>query len=166
MNNIILIGMPGCGKTTIGRALAKSLGRSFFDVDQVLEDISGQTISELFAEGEEVFREVESETIVYLASKVRSVIATGGGVVTKEENMLVLRESGCLIFLNRSPEQIIKDLDITTRPLLSEGKEKIYNIYAKRIELYRKYADYEVGCGVEWGSILPEILAIVKEVGV
>jgi len=166
VNNIILIGMPGCGKTTIGRELAKNLGRSFFDADQVLEEISGQTISELFAEGEETFRAAESETIIYLVTKVRSIIATGGGVVTKEENMLALRESGCIIFLNRPPEQIIKDLDITTRPLLSEGKEKIYNIYAKRIALYRKYADYEVCCDVESESVLAEILAIVKEVGV
>ena len=80
MNNIILIGMPGCGKTTIGRELAKKLGRYFFDADQVLEEVSGQTIHELFAQGEETFRDAESETIVYLASKVKGVIATGGGV--------------------------------------------------------------------------------------
>ena len=166
MNNIILIGMPGCGKTTTGRELAKKLGRYFFDADEVLEEVSGQTIHELFAQGEETFRDAESETIVYLASKIRSVIATAGGVVTREENMQALGASGVIIFINRSPEEIIADIDTKTRPLLAEGKEKIHQIYAERIELYRKYADYEVGFGKEWAEILPEILAILKGMGI
>lgn len=166
MNNIILIGMPGCGKSTIGRELAKRLGRNFFDADQVLEDVSGQTISELFIQGEEVFRAAESEVIAYLAAKVRSVIATGGGVVTKEKNMLVLRESGYIIFLNRSPQKIIKDLDVEARPLLSEGKEKIYNIYNRRIALYHKYADCEVCCDTHMQVVISKLVAIVKEVDV
>jgi len=166
MNNIILIGMPGCGKTTTGRELAKKLGRYFFDADEVLEEVSGQTIHELFAQGEETFRDAESETTVYLASKVRSVIATGGGVVKREENMHALGASGVIIFINRSPEEIIADIDTKTRPLLTDGKEKIHKIYAERIELYRKYADYEVGFGKEWAEILPEILSILKGMGI
>jgi shikimate kinase len=166
MNNIILIGMPGCGKTTTGRALAKQLGCYFFDADQVLEEVSGQTIHELFAQGEEIFRDAESETIGYLASKVRSVIATGGGVILRKENMQALGASGVIIFINRSPEDIIADIDTKTRPLLADGKEKIHQIYAERIELYHKYADYEVGLGKEWSEILPEILAILKGMGI
>ena len=166
MNNIILIGMPGCGKTTIGRELAKILRRSFFDADQVLEEVSGYKIPELFAQGEEVFRAVESETVEYLATKVGSVIATGGGVVKKEANIKALRLSGVIIFLNRSPEQIIRDVDTTSRPLLAAGKEKIYNIYEERIGLYHKYADYEVSCDRDVPKILSEILAIAKEVGI
>lgn len=166
MNNIILIGMPGCGKTTIGRELAKILGRSFFDADQVLEEVSGYKIPELFAQGEEVFRAVESETIAYLATKVGSVIATGGGVVKKEANINVLHLSGVIIFLNRSPEQIVCDVDTTSRPLLAAGKEKIYNIHEERIALYYKYADYVVSCDRAVPDILAEILVILKEVGI
>ncbi|NLU44804.1 MAG: shikimate kinase [Acholeplasmataceae bacterium] len=166
MNNIILIGMPGCGKTTIGRELAKKLGCYFFDADQVLEEVSGQTIHELFAQGEETFRDAESETIVYLASKVKGVIATGGGVIKREENMQVLGNSGVIIFINRSPEEIIADIDTETRPLLAEGKERIHQLYAERIELYRKYADYEVGTGKKWSEILPEIFAILEGMGI
>ena len=166
MNNIILIGMPGCGKTTIGQELAKKLGRYFFDADQVLEEVSGQTIHELFAQGEETFRDAESETIVYLASKVKGVIATGGGVIKREENMQVLGNSGVIIFINRSPEEIIADIDTETRPLLAEGKERIHQLYAERIELYRKYADYEVGTGKKWSEILPEIFAILEGMGI
>jgi len=166
MNNIILIGMPGCGKTTIGRELAKKLGRYFFDADQVLEEVSGQTIHELFAQGEETFRDAESETIVYLASKVKGVIATGGGVIKREENMQVLGNSGVIIFINRSPEEIIADIDTETRPLLVEGKEKIHQLYTERIALYRKYADYEVGTGKKWSEILPEIFAILEGMGI
>lgn len=164
MNNIILIGMPGCGKTTIGRQLATILGRIFFDADQVLEEVSGQTIKELFVQGEDVFRAAESDTIAYLASKVGAVIATGGGVVKKEDNMKTLHLSGIIIFLNRSPGEIMQDVDVTNRPLLVEDKARLYNIYEERITLYHKYADYEVNCNKDMQEILAEILTIVKGV--
>lgn len=84
MKNIILIGLPGSGKTTVGRLLAARLGKTFFDADEWLENWEQTTIRELFLRGEAVFREAEARTIVRLSSEDNVVIATGGGVVKKK----------------------------------------------------------------------------------
>ena len=91
MKNIVLIGMPGSGKTTIGKILAAKLGRNFCDADHLLEKWEGTTIKELFAVSEENFRDAETRTIKKLAAARDLVIATGGGVVKRPENMELLK---------------------------------------------------------------------------
>ena len=92
--NIILIGMPGCGKTMVGTALAQQLQREFYDADIVLEEREGKTIPELFAISEEAFRQAETRTLRYLATKENAIIATGGGAVTRPINMTLLGVTG------------------------------------------------------------------------
>ena len=144
MKNIVLIGMPGCGKSTLGRSLAEMLGRDFIDADPEIEKDAGKTIPELFAVSEDFFRKQETRTTKRLAALQDKVLAMGGGVVLRQENISSLKENGLIIFLDRSPEDIIGDVDTQTRPLLVAGRQRIYDLYAQREALYRTAADVTV----------------------
>lgn len=144
MKNIVLIGMPGSGKTTLGRCLAEMLNREFIDADPEIEKDAGKTIPELFAVSEDHFREQETKTARRLAKLRDKVLAMGGGVVLRDENIACLKENGLIIFLDRSPEDIVGDVDTETRPLLAAGRQRIYDLYAQREALYRKAADITV----------------------
>ena len=93
-HNIVIIGMPGSGKTTFGTALAEALGRDFYDADTYLETSEGRTIKELFAVSEDCFRDAETRTARALGSKKGVVIATGGGVIKRRENIDIYKENG------------------------------------------------------------------------
>jgi len=142
--NIVLIGMPGSGKTSIGKSLAKDLNMKFIDVDEYIEEKEGKSIEELFKNREEFFRSREQFYISKLNSVFNSVISTGGGVVLKDINMENLKRNGIIVFINRPIEEIIKDVDIKQRPLLKNGIDKIYDLYKRRIDLYKKYCDFEI----------------------
>lgn len=152
--NIVLIGLPGSGKTTLGRALAKKLGRPFYDADEVLVQREGRPIASLFAVSEDCFREAEERTIDFLSRKEGAVIATGGGAVKRPVNMERLRRSGFVIFLDRPPERIASDVVVKTRPLLAEGPEAIFTLYKERMPLYRRYGDVRVANNGTLGQAL------------
>lgn len=137
--NIVLIGMPGCGKTTIGKLLSKKTGRMLIDTDEMVENIAGKSIPEIFSEyGEEEFRRIESETVAQAGKMSGVIISTGGGVVTKERNYSPLHQNGKIFFVTRDTNKLSKD----GRPLSMSGNvEDMYNI---RLPLYRKFCDYEV----------------------
>lgn len=141
--NIVLIGMSGAGKTTIGIALSYKLKMSFVDMDSYIERKYGMQISEIFAQmGEERFRELETETAKYLSEKYQNtIISTGGGVVLKAENMEYLKKTGTVIYINRTVENILSTLNSEKRPLLKSNPEKLYDMYKTRHPLYVKYAD-------------------------
>ncbi len=163
MKNIVLIGMPGAGKTTFGRYLGELLGREFIDADEVVVARSGKTIKELFDISEDVFRDAESETVQHLATHENKVLAMGGGVVKRRENMEVLKKTGVIIFLDRSPEAIISDVDTTERPLLATGKEKIHELYKERKDLYEGSCDHIVKAEGTVKDVLQELLRIARE---
>lgn len=142
--NIVIIGMPGSGKSTIGKELSKRLNIKFCDIDEYIIKKEGKSIPEIFQKGEEHFRNIESMAVREISSKVPQVIATGGGVVKREENIEVLRQNGIIIFLNRPIEHIVHDVDIKNRPLLKDGSEKLYGLFKERNELYNKYCDYKI----------------------
>lgn len=142
--NIALIGMPGCGKTTIGRKLAQKLGIRFYDSDKYIEETTGKSITEIFQNGEGYFRQLETETIKKLALEIPCVISTGGGIVKNDENIEALKENGIIIFINRPIENIIDNINIKKRPLLKDRKENLYKLYDERIDLYKRYCDYEI----------------------
>lgn len=141
MKNIVLIGMPGSGKTTFGMALAEKLRRPFVDADAYLEEKEGRTIQSLFAESEKAFRDAEERTIEDLSRRQNLIIATGGGVVKRARNVARLHETGLLIFIDRRAEDIVTDVEVEKRPLLAEGPDKVFALYKERIALYRKAAD-------------------------
>lgn len=141
MRNVILIGMPGSGKSTFGRQAAVRLSRPFIDLDDFIEAREGRSIPALFAESERRFRQAETAAAKALLAREGMIIASGGGFVTQEENRRLLRERGFSIFIDRAPEDIVCDVAIAGRPLLAAGPERVYALYQERIALYRAAAD-------------------------
>lgn len=163
MKNIVLIGMPGCGKTTLGKLLAAKLKMEFYDADDVLEQREPYSIKEFFAQGEEVFREAEQRTAEFLARKENCVIAAGGGVVKKAASMAAYAKNGCIVFIDRPADAIVNDVEIKTRPLLAAGTQRVYELYDERIELYRKYAAYIVKNTDSIKNVLSQLVKIAGE---
>lgn len=136
MENIILIGMPGCGKSTIGRLLAEKLGRSFADSDTVVQEMTGIQIPEIFNKfGECAFREYETKALSILGAQSGMVIATGGGCVVKENNYPLLHQNGTIIWLKRD----ITKLPIEGRPLSGKNLEEMF---CQRAPRYEAFADH------------------------
>lgn len=155
--NLVLIGMPTSGKTTVGRALAERSGKRFFDVDELLTAKLGMSIADFFARsGEDAFRALEQETIRALGTETGCVIATGGGVILREENLHRLRRNGCLIFLDRAPEKLFAAAD---RPL-SSSRDALMQRYRERYDLYRAAADLHIDAN---GCVDAVVQAIEKE---
>lgn len=136
--NLVLIGMPSCGKTTVGKILADMLKKDFIDTDIEIENKTGMTIPEIFRiHGEEYFRRLETETIMKYAAENSKIIATGGGAVLNAKNIYALKKNGKIIFLDRSPEKLIAGGD---RPL-SKSSDAVKKLYEERIAIYRSSAD-------------------------
>lgn len=146
--NIVLCGFMGSGKSTIGKRLSRQLGMPFYDSDAFVEQKAGKTVSDIFAqEGEESFRKLETECIKELSQMQGVVIATGGGVVMRPENVAYLKQNGAIVYLNPSLRRLIRNLLTDhSRPLLEGGNkvQKIKTLRAKRHKTYQKVCDVEI----------------------
>ena len=153
MQNIILIGMPGCGKSTIGTMLADKLGMPFVDADTALVESAGKSIPDIFAQGgEEAFRSLETQILGRLGMSSGTVIATGGGCVTREENYPLLHQNGTIIWLKRALEM----LPTEGRPLSQANRlEEMWRI---REPMYRCFADIEADNDAAAEQTVSEIL--------
>ena len=158
MENIILIGMPGCGKTTVGASLAKILSRPLKDADTELEQAVGRKITEILpTDGEASFRRLESETLLDLGKQSGLVIATGGGCVTVPNNYEKLHRNGTIVWLKR-------DLDLLPtdgRPLSQTGH--LQEMYQKRAPLYARFADFSVENSGDPQETAEEIIRILED---
>lgn len=146
-----LVGLPGSGKSTVGRQLARRLQLPFFDSDHVIEQQLGCSIREYFErEGEERFRDVEESVIDQLTQSPTGVLSTGGGVVLRPGNRQHLRERGSVIYLNSSPDELFRRLrhDVN-RPLLqvADPLSRLRDLYAVRDPLYRETAHFVIETG-------------------
>ena len=138
--NIVLIGMPSAGKTTIGKMLEEKLGKEFFDLDDMIIAKAGKSIPEIFQEsGETGFRAIETEVAIEASKMNNKIIATGGGVVKHKVNMDFLRLNGITIFIDRDIDKLISS--DPNRPL-SSSKQALQQMYKERYPLYQKYAAY------------------------
>ena len=137
--NLVLIGMPGSGKSTYGKLIAKELNKEFYDTDKVFEETFGSTPKQvILAKGEPAFRDMESEIVATLSSKLGVVIATGGGAVLRENNRKLLKANGTVLFIDRD----ISLLPTDGRPLSKEyGVQKLYE---EREPIYRETADITI----------------------
>ena len=149
---IVLVGMPGGGKSTVGRHLARQLGWRFADSDAEIERRIGGTIREYFDQhGEAAFRDVEAQTITELTAVPGSlVLATGGGAVLREANRDALRHAGTVVYLRSTPEELFRRLrHDTQRPLLQvkDPLKRLRELYQERDPLYRRTAHFVIETG-------------------
>lgn len=157
--NIVLIGMPTAGKSVIGTKLAKALNRELKDLDQMIVDDTKKVISDIFSQdGEQFFRMKEASIIHELAPLTNIVIASGGGSILDVDNVNNFKLNGKLVFINR-PLELLQVSD--DRPL-SDNQKKLENLYAERLNLYRKYADFEVINDKSVEQVVNEIIAKLK----
>ena len=153
MQNIVLVGMPGCGKTTVGKALAEQLNRPFFDADEEILKRTGKS-AEAWIEacGEAVFRQKETEVLESLCKQSGTVIATGGGAVTVPENADILRQNSIVFFINRD----VSALPVEGRPL--SKATALSEMYEVRLPLYRGVCDYEIAADDGADAVVRRIL--------
>lgn len=152
--NIILIGMPGCGKSTIGKLLAEKLGRKFIDTDELVEQQYRKSSAEIIkSQGEAKFREIEHETIKRVCNDTGNVIATGGGTVIREDNRDLLRQNGFIVWIQRPLDL----LETNGRPL----SDNIDEMYRLREPLYKKCCDI---IAENYSDIDKTILDIIRQI--
>jgi shikimate kinase len=159
--------MPGGGKSTVGRQLAKRLVRQFVDTDAVIEQRIGCPIRLFFErEGEAAFREIEAEVLAELVMVPNTVLATGGGAVLRDANRRVLRDGTYAIYLRSSPEELFRRLrNDTQRPLLQvpDPLERLRALYAERDPIYRELAHLVMDTGRPSVSALVNMLVMQLE---
>ncbi|MCL2619221.1 MAG: hypothetical protein FWD98_09250 [Defluviitaleaceae bacterium] len=151
MKNIVLMGLSGAGKTSLGAELATRLGLDFADVDTAVCRQEGMSVAEIFKLcGEEGFRWRESAAAAEAAKQRGAVISTGAGIVLDKENVRILRETGVIVFLDKDPVSILAEIsaeDIAQRPLLAQGAVRLCDLAEQRAPLYREAADLHVKLG-------------------
>ena len=163
-NNIILLGFMGCGKSTIGKILAKTLNLKFCDCDTLAEQRENTSVNEIFAtKGEAYFRNLETEILKDVCSKKGQIIATGGGAVLKQENVDILRQNGLVIYLDVESDTVLERLkNDTTRPLLArkDKRSAIDQLLSFRKPLYEKAAHVTISADSEAEIVAKSICEI------
>ena len=154
--NIVLIGMPSAGKTTIGKMLEDRMQKEFIDLDDVIIEKAGKSIPEIFEEsGEAGFRAIESEAAIEVSKLNNKIIATGGGTIKHKVNMDYLRQNGITIFIDRDVDKLISS--DPNRPL-SKSSDALAKMHAERLPLYQKYAAYVAVNNSDIESTVTEIV--------
>ncbi len=153
--NIVLVGMPASGKTTVGKIIAERLGRRFVDTDEEIVRLTGSSISDIFKEeGESAFRQMEAEVIARLSRESSLVIATGGGAVLRARNVFALRLNGRIFFIDRPLDSLIPTSD---RPL-SQDRESIEKRYNERYSIYCERCDERIDADCDADGVAEKIL--------
>jgi shikimate kinase len=151
LTQLSLVGLPGSGKSTVGRSLARRLDLPFTDSDHVIEQRTGCSIRDFFSrEGEAAFRDVEQEVIRELTQAGAGVLATGGGAVLRPANRQRLREAGSVIYLRSTPDEVFRRVQHDARrPLLQVDNplQRLRDLYAERDPLYREAAHFVIETG-------------------
>ena len=165
--HIFLIGMPGSGKTTIGKLVSNALALDFYDLDEYIEKKSGKSIQTIMInEGDAVFRNYEKESLAELSLLKPAVIATGGGTVLLKDNCNIMNSAGKVFFIQREIKQILEDSDLEIRPLLKESIGYIFRLYKERYALYDAVCDVKIENKADMASAVNEIVRIVKQTAV
>lgn len=167
--NIFLIGFMGCGKSTMARLLTEELHKELIEMDETIEKEEQRTINEIFAtDGEQHFRDLESQLIVRIADKGGMIVSCGGGAILRVENVSNMKKNGTVVYLSATPETIYERVRYSTnRPLLNGNMnvEYISELMSKRVDKYEKAADI-ILCvdGKTKSEIVEEIKSLILEV--
>lgn len=165
MANLYLVGLPGAGKTTVGRIVARRLQLRFVDLDRLITQREGATISQLFHTDENGFREKETAALKWVNENLdRCVVATGGGIVERNENIELLRKEKVL-YVVRHPRSILTTLNTDKRPVFYDDPNRIYPIARRRIPLYESVADVWVTNNRSLHSCIGQVLAQLRREG-
>lgn len=165
MSNVILVGYMGCGKTTVGKNLARNCNLTFLDTDEEIEKLQNRTISEIFeCDGEKAFRDMETEYLRALLSQDIDgvVLSTGGGMPVREENRELLQKLGLVVYLKAEPETVYERVKgDTKRPLLqcADPLQKIKDMTAMRAPLYEQAANQTIAVDDMKQSEIAEMIA-------
>lgn len=144
-NNIVLIGMMGCGKSTVGRILSEQLGLTLIDTDHYIETQECRSIPDIFAvQGEAYFREREREAALALCERENLVIACGGGLPMRTDCIRPLHESGLVFLLLRDPGETYDSVSMASRPLAQDGRNAFIAKFQQREPIYRRWANYTI----------------------
>lgn len=163
--NIVLIGMMGCGKTTVGELLAQRFHRELVDTDAFIEERTGRSIPAIFATGGEArFRALELELCRELGGRRGLVVACGGGLPLQDGAISALKENGLVFWLDRDPVETYDSLDVSGRPLAQAGRADFIRRYQDRAPVYRRWADHTVPCGEGPQAVSDLIFNIFSEV--
>lgn len=158
---IFLVGMPACGKSSLGKILAQNLSYQFIDLDLYIEEKMHMSIKDIFAlYGEKKFRILESQALEEVTSYKKVVIATGGGCVLSEKNRNLLKKYPLVFFINRPCEEILENVNLEDRPLLKDNPEKIFNLYKERVDLYREVSSHILENSESLDVLVKKILLI------
>ena len=144
--NVYITGMMGCGKTELGKSLAKALKREFIDLDEYIEKLAKKSMKELLDEGEEVFRKWETKALQKIAFQKNKIVALGSGAILNEYNVLTMKLSGIIVLRDRSLDRILSTIDISLNPTIN-AKEDLIQIYNERYPIYLKICDISVPYG-------------------
>ena len=161
--NVVLIGMMGCGKTTIAKLLKDKLHKQWIDMDQYIENQYQMSISQMFDISEDYFRERETACCLEIAQQKHCIISTGGGVIQRYENIEALKQSGYIIYIDRPIPLILEDVDTSSRPLLKDGTQKLYDLYQVRHPLYLQACDYHVDNDGTLEDVCHKIIDLLKK---
>lgn len=139
--NIYLTGIMGCGKTTLGCLTAQILGMPFLDLDEAIVDLAGKSIPDIFQEGgEALFRKQETEALRAVSKRHGQLVATGGGILLRRENIRIMEDSGIICWIQRELTDILGDLDASGRPMLGGDPARLAGVYQERLPLYQSTA--------------------------
>ena len=141
--HIFLIGMPGSGKSSLGRRVANQLRLPYYDTDQRITQAVGMSVGDIFAHhGEQAFRCAETNLLAQLTRERPGLVSTGGGMVMRDLNRQIMRNHGVIILIDRPLEDILSDIKLDRRPMLAQkGLPEVERLYRERIDTYRAAAD-------------------------
>lgn len=165
--HVFLIGMPGCGKSSLGKKVASNLRIPYVDMDRRITDTVGCTVTDIFERyGEQAFRNAETNTLIQLTREQPSLVSTGGGTVLREENRAIMRNFGVIVLIDRPLEDIMGDIKLDRRPLLAQkGLGEVERLYHERIDTYRAVADFVLNNNNGYYAGLSALEHIMRHMG-